>query len=172
MYFNLDIEGFFVFIIIAVAYIAQGIAFGIATNLVLSNRGYKTVNWFWWGFFFGFIAIIVAFSKPEKYEPVMDDREHSKSVLGSGGWVCSFCNTLNDNSVTSCSCGKNREDSEQHRREMERLEKSGISANNGASIKDENDAIELIAKYKKLLDSGAITQEEFDNKKHSLLSSL
>ena len=116
--------------------------------------------------------MIVALSKPEYYDSVMDDEEHSKSVLGNGGWVCSFCNTLNDNSVTSCSCGKNKDESERHIKETERLKNEYASEKSREFINKENEALELIAKYKKLLDEGAITQEEFDNKKHSLLSSL
>ncbi len=38
-----------------------------------------------------------------------------------------------------------------------------------ANAKGEKNKIELIAKYKELLDSGAITQEEFDRKKKELL---
>jgi len=40
-----------------------GSVFGVATNAIVKNRGYSE-NWFWWGFFFGFIAMIVALSKP------------------------------------------------------------------------------------------------------------
>ena len=40
-----------------------GSIFGVATNAIIKNRGYSE-NWFWWGFFFGFIAMIVALSKP------------------------------------------------------------------------------------------------------------
>ena len=37
-------------------------------------------------------------------------------------------------------------------------------------MRDENDTIELITRYKELLDAGAITQEEYDAKKAELLS--
>lgn len=44
--------------------IIQGIIFGVVTNLIIKNKGYKE-NWFWWGFFFSFFAVIVAATKPE-----------------------------------------------------------------------------------------------------------
>lgn len=44
--------------------IIQGVIFGVVTNLIIKNKGYKE-NWFWWGFFFSFFAVIVAATKPE-----------------------------------------------------------------------------------------------------------
>lgn len=155
----------------AIIYIVQGIASGVAVNIILDNKGYSEDNWFLWGFFFGIIALIVASSRPEDFESVMDDEEHSKSILKSGGWICSYCNTLNGDCVTSCSCGRSRDESSRHIKELERFKNSGVSGNNDEVIKNENEILELISKYKKLLETGAITQEEFDNKKNSLLNS-
>ena len=45
-----------------VAVIAWALIWGFATRTVIYNKGYSD-NWFWWGFFFGFIAFIVALSK-------------------------------------------------------------------------------------------------------------
>ncbi len=53
----------FVFLIV---YIIQGSIFGFATKKIIENKGYSE-NWFWWGFFFGFIAMLVALAKPELY---------------------------------------------------------------------------------------------------------
>jgi len=89
----------FIFIIL---YIIQGCIFGDATHKIIKNKGYNE-NWFWWGFFFSIIAMLVALSKPELH-------------------------------------------------------------NHG-----ELDTIELLEKYKKLLDNGTITQEEFEEKKKQLL---
>ena len=45
-------------------FIIWGAVWGFATDAVIKNKGYDE-NWFWWGFFFGFIALIVAVAKPE-----------------------------------------------------------------------------------------------------------
>lgn len=44
----------------------QGAIWGFATNKIVENKGYDE-NWFWWGFFFGLIALLVALSKPTVY---------------------------------------------------------------------------------------------------------
>lgn len=46
---------------------------GFATQSVIQNRGYDE-NWFWWGFFFGFIALIVAASKPQAQHTMASDQ--------------------------------------------------------------------------------------------------
>ena len=45
-----------------VIYIINGIIWGIATQLAIENKGYRE-KWFWWGFFFGIIAFLVAMTK-------------------------------------------------------------------------------------------------------------
>lgn len=45
-------------------FIGQGCVWGWAVNKIVKNRGYDE-NWFWWGFFFGLIALIVALTKPQ-----------------------------------------------------------------------------------------------------------
>lgn len=44
--------------------IGQCCVWGWAVNKIVKNRGYDE-NWFWWGFFFGLIALIVALTKPQ-----------------------------------------------------------------------------------------------------------
>ena len=51
-------------IVSLIVVIVWGVIWGFATNSVISNKGYDS-NWFWWGFFFGFIAFIVALTKPD-----------------------------------------------------------------------------------------------------------
>jgi len=53
-------------IVILIIGIIQGVAFGCATNQIIKNKGYKE-NWFWWGFFFSFLAVIVAATKPDNH---------------------------------------------------------------------------------------------------------
>ena len=60
----------FVYIFIAVFW---GCIWGFATQSVIQNRGYDE-NWFWWGFFFGFIALIVAASKPQAQHTMASDQ--------------------------------------------------------------------------------------------------
>ena len=48
----------------AIGSIIWGIIWGFATNAIIHNKGYDE-NWFWWGFFFSIIAVIVAATKPE-----------------------------------------------------------------------------------------------------------
>lgn len=47
------------------AVLVYGIIFGVVTNIVIKNKGYEE-NWFWWGFFFGVFALIVACTKPSQ----------------------------------------------------------------------------------------------------------
>lgn len=49
---------------VLIGFIIWGVVWGYATKAVIKNKGYDD-NWFWWGFFFGFIALIVAVAKPE-----------------------------------------------------------------------------------------------------------
>ena len=49
---------------VLIGFIIWGVVWGYATKAVINNKGYDD-NWFWWGFFFGFIALIVAATKPE-----------------------------------------------------------------------------------------------------------
>ena len=90
-------------------------AFGFATKKVIENKGYRE-NWFWWGFFFGLIALIVALTKPERF------RNTSAPV-------------------------------------------SAYTAPVKSEADKELDNINRLKGYKELLDSGAISQEEFDAQK-------
>ena len=157
-----------IYVIIA---IIQAIIFGFATRIVIINKGYDD-NWFWWGFFFGLVALIVACAKPRniKYStftyPTYDgssvsysgnetnatSQAYNEKVLASGGWKCTCGRTL-EAYVFSCACGKNKYDvlKNQHKQEQEEGKKEEC-------IEETNTAI-VIKKYKELLDMGAITQE-------------
>lgn len=54
-----------------VGFIIWGVVWGFATDAVIKNKGYDD-NWFWWGFFFGFIATIVAATKPENQKQIQE----------------------------------------------------------------------------------------------------
>ena len=44
--------------------LVKGCVWGFVTQTIIENKGYYE-NWFWWGFFFGLIAVLIALSKPE-----------------------------------------------------------------------------------------------------------
>lgn len=86
--------------------IIWGVIWGKVTQKVVYDRGYKD-DWFWYGFFLGIIALILALLKPD---------------------------------ISTKSSGDS---------ELDNLKK--------------------IKEYKELLDSGVISQEEFDRKKNQLM---
>lgn len=157
-----------------VLYIAQGIVFGVAVNMIIQNKGYHE-SWFVWGFFFGFIALIVALSKPQRsYEPAEENlflkKRQETYTLENGGWQCGFCNRVNAYNVTTCSCGRSREETEQKGKEEQKSTSAGEAKEPDSSlVQEELHIVKVISQYKQLLDAGAITQEEFDKKKQSLL---
>lgn len=84
---------------------------GFMTKKVIENKGYST-NWFFWGFFFGIIALIVALLRPEqRYETwdEMQQREQDEKLLAKGGWEC-HCGKVNPSYVQVCACGTTRSD--------------------------------------------------------------
>lgn len=163
-------------IVFLLVYAIQGVIFGYATSKIIENKGYDE-NWFWWGFFFGLIALLVALSKPElhRYEQQsilteVAQETHKKHTLTNGGWECVFCHSINENYITTCACGKSKTDTEEFIKKKKAKEQESILKQEKYNmISNEINTIELIEKYKKLLDSGAITQEEFEKKKQSLL---
>ena len=63
-----------------------GSIWGRVTRNIIRNKGYKE-NWFWWGFFFGFMAVIVALTKPDitnrygsTYVPIDEEAENLKKL--------------------------------------------------------------------------------------------
>lgn len=72
--------------------IVWGIVWGVVVNQVIKNKGYEE-NWFFWGFFFSFFALVVALTKPDAYtvkaaaEPVWQTKKaKKKEILVTG--VC------------------------------------------------------------------------------------
>lgn len=118
-------------ILYLVLFCIQGAVWGWAVNKVVENKGYQE-DWFWWGFFFGFLALIVALTKPDS--PRVSDNGSSylgdtSSIVGKGfgtgrkadytkgEWRCTHCGAVNASYVGTCSCG---------------WDKSGNSPRNGA----------------------------------------
>lgn len=156
---------FFVYIICLIIW---GAIWGFATNTVISNKGYDE-NWFWWGFFFGIIALLVALGKPNCYETQqsyavskMYEDEDRKNTLDAGGWEC-YCGNLNPYYTGTCSCGRTKSEVLNFRKQ-EKEQKESTKKMEAESAKLDN-----LKKLKDLLDSGVLTQEEFDKKKKQLL---
>ncbi len=51
-------------VVAIIAYLIQACVLGFITQAIIENKGYHE-NWFWWGFFFGMLAVLIALSKPE-----------------------------------------------------------------------------------------------------------
>ena len=158
--------------------IIQGLVFGFATQSIIENKGYYE-NWFWWGFFFGILAVLVALSKPESraYDSsnvdyltgvadtfsVERDKKYTSRVIEAGGWKCHFCNRTNPSYTGTCACGKTKEDTQN-------FETARIQQLNEIKQKTNKEhSLDKLKKLKELLDMGALTQEEFDLKKKELL---
>lgn len=154
-----------------IAVVVNGLIWGFATQKVIENKGYEE-NWFWWGFFFGLIALIVACTKSERVRVESYSSRsfynngtgstHEERILNEGGWKCS-CGKVQASYVSSCSCGRNRHElaRAQYEREQEAARKQAEA--------DAQSKAAAIREYKALVDSGVITQEEFEAKKKQLL---
>lgn len=152
-------------IIILAAYIIMGV---ISKN-INESKGYD--GGFAWGFLLGIIGIIVvAVRNPNiiSYNQY-DDLHYSlndnsklsmlakqtddERTLKNGGWKCSKCRRVNASYITTCECGMNIRDN-----------------NAGNQIKISPDIMtNELKKYKEMLDSGLISEEDYDKKKKSLL---
>lgn len=97
---------------------------GVVVNKVIENKGYQE-NWFWWGFFFGFLALIVALTKQNAPAITSDTAsyfDNPRTVLGkdyvfkgfgyngqdrqtAGTWECRHCGKINASYVGTCGCG-------------------------------------------------------------------
>ena len=124
-------EGYWVGYMIGV--IIWGLIWGWATNKVIENKGYSE-NWFWWGFFFGFIAFIVALTKPDArrydeatYKPMYGNVSNSnatlikpKRVASGTEWECAFCHRVNQAFTGTCACGHTKSDSEERRNRIKK----------------------------------------------------
>lgn len=147
--------------------IIGSVIWGFATQAVINNKGYNE-NWFWWGFFFGIIGFIIALTKPQcpKSEFAADSYDNLRRISAEqnapGSWRCKKCGKFNASYIGTCACGCSKENN-----------LAEINQNKGEAAKpepvSETEKIELVVKYKNLLDSGIISNEEFEMKKAELL---
>lgn len=165
--------------------IIRGLIWGVAAKAVISNKGYydEGTKWFWLGFFFGLIAVIVADTKPV-YHRDLDvsyeswKKEQDQKLLQNDGWKCT-CGRINASYVYSCACGKSKSDVAKALKPQSDMEKdtrerkevvNTVKTDTRTDVEtDVKDNIAAIREYKSLLDEGIITPEEFDVKKKQLL---
>lgn len=181
-----------------VVVLVQAIIFGFATKRVIEDKGYDD-DWFWWGFFFGLIALVVALAKPQKidyfsysgqpYQPTYTsyqnaygsnvsnaaNKVHNEQLLTNGGWKCS-CGRVLASYVSSCSCGKSKSDvknAELKRKLDEEARLAELKKQEETQAQAtgmcESSKVSAIKEYKELMDAGIISQEEFEAKKKQLL---
>ncbi len=157
--------GYFIGVII------WGIIWGFISKHVNESKGYD--GGFAWGFWLGFIGLIVVACKPDNRSSYYS----SQSSYGSGPapslfdnnpsvdtWRCYKCTKRNPSYQTTCSCGLSKTESD-------RLYRDGDTAKKSVALpapKPANEADE-IARFKKMLDDGMITEEEFQAKKKQIL---
>lgn len=115
---------FMIMMVYLIIYCIQGSIWGWAVNKIIENKGYRE-NWFWWGFFFGLLALLVALTKPDLSRVSGESASHfedTSSVVGKnyvfkgfgeerkvdytkGEWRCTHCGTVNASYVGTCRCG-------------------------------------------------------------------
>lgn len=122
-----------VILIILAIYVGIGCFWGWLTNKIIKNKGY-TNSWFWWGFFFHLVAVLVACCRPEnpnkrdytgmninmqyygsqEYNPYANVQNNmSGTMIGNNAdnvkgrflWKCYRCGALNESYVQICRCG-------------------------------------------------------------------
>ena len=159
------------YLIMLILTIGNACIFGVITKVINERKGYY--GGFAWGFWLGWIGIIVVACRQAPFytskesiivHPKKSGLPHNaiaNSAPSGGGWKCS-CGRINAAYISSCVCGLNKH--------AATAATEPIPASNDTLAADETKVISLLKEYKELLDSGVITQEEFDAKKKSILS--
>lgn len=139
---------------------------GSISKAVNEKNGY--FGGFAWGFWLGVIGIVIVAvrqSAPYRSSESIIVSKRSKDIPFQAvsqedlpnSWQCS-CGRYNAQYVNSCVCGVNKRDALAPKTEEP------------ADPADEMQTISALKEYKELLDTGVITQEEFDAKKKAILS--
>lgn len=159
--------------IYVIAVIIWGLIWGFVAKTVNENKGYE--GGFWWGFWLGFIGLIVVACKPEKRSSYNDyitstllsetaEGKRVQQIISSGGWKCNKCERVNPSHTGTCGCGATKSDNEAKTRAA--LEEAKAKEKSESELEN----IQKLKSYKELLDSGVITQEDFNKKKAKLLN--
>lgn len=146
--------------------IILGCIFGAITKYLNEKNGY--FGGFAWGFWLGIIGIIIVLCRQPAYRSAKESimRPVEKPVPNT--WKCS-CGRYNAMYISSCVCGLNKHQALSP--QSAPVEDAVPAADNAPDLSaDELKKISLLKEYKELLDTGVITQEEFDAKKKSVLA--
>lgn len=149
-----------------------GIIWGVAAKSIATNKGYENEasNWFWLGFFFSFIAIIVIATKPDNNSQNKADSTSNRTDNSPyGGWKCKNCGRVHQGYESTCICGAKKDEPLLYKEKTDTASKRTENNSHMVSVVSETERVKLIKDYKELLDSGIITQEEFEKKKSLLL---
>ena len=178
-----------------IAVLFWAIVWGFVVQKVNANKGYE--GGFWLGFFLGIIGLIIVLTKPDQHSKVEQNALHTyseemrqKEMIAKGGWKCIFCNRVNPEYSTTCACGQKRntsrwasENGVRPFRICPRCKKlhdtvvteceCGYGQRPQPQPAQKNEAFaDKLVDLKKLLDSGVLTQEEYDAKKAEILSRM
>ena len=162
-----------------IGYLIDGLIFGIICRYIVKNKGYDDYEnyGFFWGFFLGFIGLIVCAVKPDQNiysnnrtsgqnsSGLNYDYNKSSAPKDSAGWVCN-CGTRNYGYETNChNCGKPKFKSAPVENTKPRIE-----IEKPRSVKsDEMSISDQIKEINKLKEEGFITEEEYEAKKKQIL---
>ncbi len=109
---------------------------------------------------------------PQNSHPLSSATNASATNAAPRGWMCT-CGTFNAGFAPICKCGKRKSEvfteKTQNMGKLENDQAVNQTPTRRDAIKKEQETVRLLKDYKDLLDSGAITQEEFDQKKTDLL---
>lgn len=149
-------------------YLIVSCLFGLATTRINENKGYY--GGFWWGFFLGWLGVLIVLCKQDNTRSYYHESEADRALsayaaekstqrlVREDDWQCPECRRINASYVTTCICG-NPKNYKKEKPQTTLKEKSQT-----ISKADE------IEKFKKLLDAGAITEEEYDKEKRRILN--
>jgi hypothetical protein len=137
-----------------------GSIFGYLTKRLNEKKGYE--GGFWLGFILGVIGLIIVACKEEKRINFAEEQH----LLATGGWKCYKCGTVNPIDKRVCRCGVAKQE---HAETIKAVEEARAKEERKEESEKELHNLQKLKAYKDLLDSGAITQEEFDKKKAELL---
>ena len=137
-----DEEALISFLVVLPLSIIISAIWGFLANRIINKKGYYE-NWFWWGFFFGWIVVIVALLKPDLPRDVgatcatYDEKMYEKAnerTLNAGGWKCNGCGKILPHYTGTCGCGNtkaNNEKLEEEKRTLkeksEEVEKTAVN---------------------------------------------
>ena len=93
--------------------IVYALLWGLLTQWVIKEKKGYDKNWFWWGFFFGVIAFLIALSRPQNERqtitvaPYSPDRSPviEEVKFHGEGWECKRCSNMNPKDAAFCQCG-------------------------------------------------------------------